>query len=425
MKRITLDGRDAWSMVRGKPDQLYSKIESIIRQELMTNRSRWAGWFDLPESMTAGDELPRIEELAAEIRRGDHYLVVIGIGGSYLGARALIHALSPVFSPCRVIFAGYQMDPSYLQRLLEFLEDKSYYVNVISKSGGTIEPAVTFRVIKQAMERKYSREEISRRIIVTTDRSRGILKALADAQGFRCFVIPDDVGGRFSALTPVGLLPVACAGISPRNLLKGAAEFKDLSLSEPGDDNPVYAYAALRDCLHREGKSIEILSCFSPALSYFAEWWKQLFGESEGKNGHGLFPASAQFTTDLHSLGQWIQDGPRIIMETFLYIRRHPNLIFPSDPLDFDHLNYLSGRSMDDINYQAYQGTCQAHRDGQVPVIRIELDELSAESMGHLIMMFEITTSVNGYLMGINPFDQPGVETYKKNMFSLLNCPGY
>lgn len=425
MNQINFIGQDAWSFVEEKPDRLYHKIQEIINHELKTNRSRWAGWFNLPESMLSSPELPQIEAVAAEILQGGNYLVVIGIGGSYLGAKAIIHALIPAFSQSNVIFAGNQMDSAYLIELLEFLKDKNYYVNLISKSGGTIEPAITFRIIKQAMEKKYSPEQVKKRIIITTDSSRGILKSFANSQGVRSFVIPDDVGGRFSVLTAVGLLPIACAGLPIRDLLEGALQLKSLSLSLPSDQNPVYQYAGLRDCLHRQGKSIEILSSFSPALSFFAEWWKQLFGESEGKNGHGLFPASTQFTTDLHSLGQWIQDGPRIIMETFLYIRQNPLWLFPSDPDDFDHLNYLAGKPLDEINRQAYQGTCQAHLDGKVPIIKIELNELSARSLGHLIMMYEMTTAVNGFLLGVNPFDQPGVEAYKKNMFKLLNCPGF
>ncbi len=396
------------------------RILQIETTELKTNRSGWAGWYKWPLTYTQTEEYRQIQLIAEEIRQRQSYLVVIGIGGSYLGAKAIIEALQPSFDPAKVIFAGFSLDGHYLQELCAFLEDRDFYINIVSKSGGTIEPAIAFRVLKQLLERKYNRSETARRIIATTDAHKGILKGLADQQGYRTLVVPDDIGGRFSVLTAVGLLPIAVAGFSIDALLQGARECQH---STQEAENPLYSYVCARDHYYKNGKEIEIMSTFEPRLRYFNEWWKQLFGESEGKSAQGLFPAATIFSTDLHSLGQWIQEGPRILFETFLFVHQKKPLVLPDSPQDFDQLNYLVGKDLNQINYLAYQGTAQAHESGDVPIIRLELDRLDEFTLGEMVFFFQKTTALNGYLMGINPFDQPGVEAYKKNMFRLLGRP--
>ncbi len=392
------------------------------------------GWVDLPAAYDK-EELARVRKAAARIRRDSDILVVVGIGGSYLGARAALEMLGHSFANAaskkvrggpQVVFAGNSISASYLADLLDLLEGKDVSVNVISKSGTTTEPAVAFRVLKAWMERKYGREGARDRIYATTDKARGALRTLATEEGYETFVIPDDVGGRFSVLTAVGLLPIAAAGIDVREILRGAKDARKAFASTDVEGNACLAYAAARNCLLRKGYAVEMLVNYEPGLHSFTEWWKQLFGESEGKDGKGIFPAGADFSTDLHSMGQYIQDGARFLFETALLVEtsRRP-LPIPDDPRNLDGLNFLSGLDMDQVNAKAAQGTALAHSDGGVPNLRIVVPELTPYWFGQLVYFFEKACAVSGYLLGVNPFDQPGVEAYKKNMFALLGKPGY
>ena len=389
------------------------------------------GWYDLPFQL--GDEYERVKAAAKKIRSDSQVLVVVGIGGSYLGARAVIEALTDPFANAEalsgkggtaVIFAGNSISPVYLSSVLELVKDRDFSVNVISKSGTTTEPAVTFRFFKELLEKKYGRSGAAKRIYATTDKARGALKKMADAEGYETFVIPDDVGGRFSVLTPVGLLPIAVAGIDTDALIAGAKE----AFGEYGDVSPekneCYRYAAARTALYRQGKSVELLVNYEPGLHYVTEWWKQLYGESEGKDGKGLFPAGCDFTTDLHSMGQYIQDGVRLMFETAIEVKEPAkDLIIGEDADNCDGLNYLAGRGMDFVNKQAAKGTAMAHIDGGVPNLKITIGKLDARSIGGLIYFFERACAISGYMLGVNPFNQPGVEAYKKNMFRLLGKP--
>lgn len=387
------------------------------------------GWRDLPEQYDR-EEYERIKAAAERIRRNCDVLVVVGIGGSYLGARAVISALTPAFplpgekSP-EIIFAGHQISSNYLGDLLEYIKDKRVCLNVISKSGTTTEPAIAFRLLKEALEEKLGRQEAARRIYATTDKSRGALKKLAEQEGYESFVVPDDVGGRYSVLTAVGLLPIAAAGIDIDALMEGARAMRHQLLDNPGQ-NIACEYAALRNGLLRQGKTVEILANYEPGLHYLGEWWKQLYGESEGKDGKGIFPAAVDLTTDLHSMGQYIQDGSRILMESVIGVEQSARpLLIREQPGDSDGLNYLAGRDLDFVNESALQGTRLAHLDGGVPVSLIRLPKLDAGHLGQLIYFFEYACGVSGYMLGVNPFDQPGVESYKKNMFALLGKPGF
>lgn len=382
------------------------------------------GWLDLP--LKELDELGLIEEEAARIRSEADVFVIVGIGGSYLGARAVIEALSiPGRTPV-VYYAGYNLSAEHLIKIRKMIRSKKVFVNVISKSGTTTEPGIAFRILRDEMEKTYGRDETSRRVIATTDASRGALRALAEQEGYRTFVIPDDVGGRFSVFTPVGLLPIAVAGIDIRSLLEGAAELPSLADIPDLTRDPSGLYAALRTILSRKGKVMEILAIWNEHLKYMAEWWKQLFGESEGKEGRGIFPASVIFPTDLHSLGQWIQDGPRNFFETFLVVRKNIlKLEIPQGEDDLDGFStYLTGKDIEEVSRKACEGTALAHHSGHVPCLSINMPELSAFYLGQLLFMFERAVALGGYMMGINPFDQPGVEAYKKNMFRLLGKPG-
>ncbi|MBQ7446002.1 MAG: glucose-6-phosphate isomerase [Clostridia bacterium] len=389
------------------------------------------GWYDLPFKL--GEEYGRVKAAAERIRKDSQVLVVVGIGGSYLGARAVIETLTDPFANAKalageggtaVIFAGNSISPGYLSSVLDVVKDRDFSVNVISKSGTTTEPAVTFRFFKELLEKKYGREGAAKRIYATTDKARGACKKMADAEGYETFVIPDDVGGRFSVLTPVGLLPIAVAGIDTDALVNGAKEAFNEYQSCDLKTNPCYAYAAARTALYRSGKAVELLVNYEPGLHYLTEWWKQLYGESEGKDGKGLFPAGCDFTTDLHSMGQYIQDGVRLMFETAVEVRTPAtDLIIGSDADDYDGLNYLSGRGMDFVNKQAAKGTAMAHVDGGVPNLKISIEKLDARGIGGLIYFFERACAVSGYMLGVNPFDQPGVEAYKKNMFRLLGKP--
>lgn len=405
--------------------------------ELLHNKTgaghEFTGWVELPSQIDS-EELSRIKMAADRIKKESDILVVVGIGGSYLGARAVIDSLSHSFSALLgekrknplIVYAGNNISGKYLKELFEVLEGKEVSVNVISKSGTTTEPAVAFRAIKKYMEERYGKAGAKTRIYATTDKARGALKTLADAEGYESFVIPDDVGGRYSVLTPVGLLPIAVAGIDINELLRGAKEAVSL-FSEPDlDKNPCYTYAAVRNALYNKGKQTEILVNYEPSMHFFAEWWKQLFGESEGKDHKGIFPAAVDFSTDLHSMGQYIQDGLRNIFETVIHIQSTGvDLAIEKDEEDLDGLNFLTGKMLGEVNQKAFEGTLLAHVDGGTPNIIVDIPELTPYYMGQLIYFFEKACGVSGYLLGVNPFDQPGVEAYKKNMFALLGKPGY
>ncbi|TVX88151.1 glucose-6-phosphate isomerase [Paenibacillus agilis] len=392
--------------------------------------SDYLGWINLPHEYDR-EEFARIKQAAAAIREHSDALVVIGIGGSYLGARAAIDSLSHTFhnemaGNTRIYYVGHHLSSDYVSDLLELLEGKDISVNVISKSGTTTEPAVAFRLFRDYMERKYGKDGARKRIFATTDKAQGALRTLADEEGYETFVIPDDVGGRFSVLTAVGLLPIAVAGINIDQMMAGAAAAAERFSNPDLASNPSYQYAAVRNALYRKGKSIELLVNYEPGLHTVSEWWKQLFGESEGKHQKGLFPASVDFTTDLHSMGQYVQEGRRDLIETVLQVSKpRREITIESDPANLDGLNFLSGMTMNEVNRRAFQGTLLAHVDGSVPNLVVTLDELNAYTFGEMVYFFEKAVAISGLLLGVNPFDQPGVEAYKKNMFALLGKPGY
>lgn len=392
------------------------------------------GWIDLPVDYDH-EEFDRIKKAAEKIKADSDVLIVIGIGGSYLGARACIEALTHTFYNSlskeqrklpQVFFVGNNISGTYLRNLLDVCEGKEVSVNVISKSGTTTEPAIAFRVFKKYMEDKYGKEEAKKRIFATTDANRGALLTLAKEEGYETFVIPDDVGGRFSVLTAVGLLPIAVAGIDIEEMMQGAAEGRSEYSNADVKENACYQYAAVRNALLRKGKNVEILVNYEPCLQYFGEWWKQLYAESEGKDNKGIFPSSLNFSTDLHSLGQYVQDGQRMLFETVLNVQSPKlDVVLEEEPVDLDGLNYLAGQTMDFVNKKAFEGTLLAHVDGGVPNLVLNIPELNAFTMGKLIYFFEKACGISGYLLGVNPFDQPGVEEYKKNMFTLLGKKGY
>ncbi len=391
------------------------------------------GWVDLPDN-TPEALLKKIEDTAAGLREKSEVCVVVGIGGSYLGARAVIEALSPHFNLLKkkagnpvVLYAGNNISEDYLAELIKVLDEKDYTLIVISKSGTTTEPAIAFRVLKNHLEQKYGRENAKERIVAITDKSKGALKELADNEGYETFVVPDDVGGRYSVLTPVGLLPIAVAGFDIRALLKGAQQMKAHSdKSADIDQNPVAAYAAVRNALYNKGKTVEIMVNYEPRLFYVTEWWKQLYGESEGKENKGIFPAGVSFTTDLHSMGQYIQEGLRNLFETVLSVEKPAHeLLIPKDEKNLDKLNYIAGKPVHEVNHMAELGTAIAHVDGGVPNLKVTIPEISEETLGEVIYFYELACAVSGYILGVNPFDQPGVEAYKRNMFALLGKPGF
>lgn len=394
----------------------------------------FTGWVELPNQIDQ-EELARIKRAADQIASDSDLLVVVGIGGSYLGARATIEALTHSFYSMLdkdlrkrplVFYAGNNISGKYLKELFDLFDQREVSVNVISKSGTTTEPAVAFRAIKKYMENRYGKEGARARIYATTDKARGALKTLADAEGYESFVIPDDVGGRYSVLTPVGLLPIAVAGIDLDELLRGAKDAVELFKEPSLENNPCYTYAAVRNALYNKGKHVEILVNYEPSMHFFAEWWKQLFGESEGKDHKGIFPAAVDFSTDLHSMGQYIQDGLRVIFETVINIKdTGVDLAIENDAEDLDGLNFLTGKNLSEVNQKAFEGTLLAHVEGGTPNVIIEVPELTPYYFGQLIYFFEKACGVSGYLLGVNPFDQPGVEAYKKNMFALLGKPGY
>lgn len=431
MERIRLDLSKTGSSVASYGETA-EKFNALLDND--TGRgSDFLGWVHLPSSITE-EELNAVEAAAAILRERCDYIINVGIGGSYLGARAVIEALQNSFEAYRsdrenpvILYAGNNIGEDYLSELLQFLRDKRFGIIYISKSGTTTEPAIAFRLLKGLLESQVGREDARERIVAVTDSAKGALRRMADEEGYRSFVIPDNVGGRFSVLTPVGLLPVAVAGFDIRRLVRGAADMQAMTASDiPFSDNPALRYAAARNALYAEGKKIEILANFHPKMHYIGEWWKQLFGESEGKEEKGIFTATVDLTTDLHSMGQWMQEGERTIFETVISVENQDTcLTIPSDSADLDGLNFLAGKRVDEVNKMAELGTRLAHVDGGVPNIRIILPQLDAYYIGQLFYFFEKAVGVSGYMLGVNPFDQPGVEGYKNNMFALLNKPGY
>ncbi|OWR80961.1 glucose-6-phosphate isomerase [Porphyromonas gingivalis] len=431
MERIRLDLSKTGSSVASYGETA-EKFNALLDNG--TGRgSDFLGWVHLPSSITE-EELNAVEAAATILRERCDYVINVGIGGSYLGARAVIEALQNSFEAYRsdrenpvILYAGNNIGEDYLSELLQFLRDKRFGIIYISKSGTTTEPAIAFRLLKGLLESQVGREDARERIVAVTDSAKGALRRMADEEGYRSFVIPGNVGGRFSVLTPVGLLPVAVAGFDIRQLVRGAADMQAMTASDiPFSDNPALRYAAARNALYAEGKKIEILANFHPKMHYIGEWWKQLFGESEGKEEKGIFTATVDLTTDLHSMGQWMQEGERTIFETVISVENQDTcLTIPSDSADLDGLNFLAGKRVDEVNKMAELGTRLAHVDGGVPNIRIILPQLDAYYIGQLFYFFEKAVGVSGYMLGVNPFDQPGVEGYKNNMFALLNKPGY
>ncbi|MYL33777.1 glucose-6-phosphate isomerase [Pontibacillus yanchengensis] len=412
----------------------YVKLAHHALHEKTGTGNDFLGWLNLPSEYDK-EEFTRIQKSAEKIKADSDVLLVIGIGGSYLGARAALEMLNHTFynqltkeqrQTPQVIFVGNSISAPYMNDLYDLLEGKDVSVNVISKSGTTTEPAIAFRIFRDFLEKKYGKEEARKRIYATTDRQKGALKTLANEEGYESFVIPDDVGGRFSVLTAVGLLPIAASGIDINQMMDGAQEAeKQLSESEL-EDNPAYQYAAVRNVLYNKGKSIEMLVNYEPSLQYFSEWWKQLFGESEGKDQKGIFPASANFSTDLHSMGQYVQDGRRDLFETVIHVEQpKSDITIEEDEQNLDGLNYLAGETVDYVNEKAYEGTLLAHTDGEVPNLVVHVPSLDAYTFGYMVYFFEKACAISGYLLGVNPFDQPGVEAYKKNMFALLGKPGF
>ncbi|NME83147.1 glucose-6-phosphate isomerase [Clostridium sp. SM-530-WT-3G] len=392
------------------------------------------GWIDLPVNYDK-EEFARIKKAAEKIQSDSEVLVVIGIGGSYLGARAAIEMLTNNFHNSldndkrkapKIFYVGNNISSTYMAELLQAIEGKDVSLNIISKSGTTTEPAIAFRILKSYLEKKYGVDEARKRIYATTDKAKGALKTLADAEGYETFVVPDDVGGRFSVLTAVGLLPIAAAGINIDEMMQGAADAREAYSNPSLKENDAYKYAAVRNALYNKGKVIEVLVNYEPSLHYFNEWWKQLYGESEGKDNKGLFPAAVDFTTDLHSMGQYIQEGRRILFETVVNIEKPKYEIeIEEDAENLDGLNFLTGKTMDLVNKQAFHGTVLAHNDGGVPNMVLNVPEISPYYFGYMVYFFEKACGISGYLLGVNPFNQPGVEAYKKNMFALLGKPGY
>ena len=432
---IKFSYNNALNFVSEEKVQSYQQQIDKSFRELYQKTGRgndFLGWMDLPEN-TSEELIAKIERLAETICSKSEVFVVVGIGGSYLGSRAVIEALSHHFVQLKnndapvVLYAGQNISEDYLNDLLEILDKKDYSMTVISKSGTTTEPAIAFRILKNHLEKKYGVEEARQRITAVTDKEKGALKQLANEEGYETFVVPDDVGGRYSVLTPVGLLPIAAAGFPIRELIEGVKKMKTcLAESTAIAKNPVSAYAAARNALYASGKTIEIMVNYEPRLFYFTEWWKQLYGESEGKEQKGIFPAGVGFTTDLHSMGQYIQDGLRLLFETVISVEKPGStLTVPNDSNNLDKLNYLAGKPLSEVNHQAEIGTTLAHIDGGVPNLRIEIPAINADILGQLIYFFEMACAVSGYILGVNPFDQPGVEAYKKNMFALLGKPGF
>jgi glucose-6-phosphate isomerase len=437
MSKVTFDASKAGNVIRPHEMDSMKKI-TLDAKELLLSRegagNDFLGWIDLPVDYDK-DEFARIKQAAARIQQDSEVLLVIGIGGSYLGARAAIEFLRHGFynnisreqrKTPEIYYVGNSISGSYLQGLIDVVGDRDFSVNIISKSGTTTEPAIAFRIFKKKLEEKYGKEEAAKRIYATTDKARGALKNLATEEGYESFVVPDNVGGRFSVLTAVGLLPIAVSGADIDALMEGAAAGRKAALEADFEENDALQYAAVRNILHNKGKAVEVLANYEPSLHYVSEWWKQLYGESEGKDQKGIFPASVDLTTDLHSMGQFIQDGARIMYETVLNVEKsRASVVIEEEPVDLDGLNYLAGKDMDFVNKSAMNGTILAHTDGNVPNLKINIPEQNEFYLGQLFYFFEFACGVSGYISGVNPFDQPGVESYKKNMFALLGKPGY
>ena len=429
-KHITVDYSKALAFINEEEIAKLGEEIKVAHEELHSGTGKgneFLGWVELPNNYDKG-EFSRIQKAAQRIQSDSEVLLVIGIGGSYLGAKAALEMLHKQFKKDKgleIIFVGHHISSTYMMDLMDYIHGKDFSINVISKSGTTTEPAIAFRAFKKILEEKYGKDGAKDRIYATTDKTKGALRILANQEGYETFIVPDDVGGRYSVLTPVGLLPIAASGLDIAQIMKGAqdasVEYKENSL-----ENEAYKYVAVRNLLYRSGKKIEMLVNYEPSLFFVGEWWKQLYGESEGKDQKGIFPASASFSTDLHSLGQYIQDGERIIFETVLNVES-PNreMYIEEDERNLDGLNYLAGKSVDFVNTQAFLGTILAHNDGGVPNIVINLPKIDAYTFGYLAYFFEIACGVSGYVLGVNPFNQPGVEDYKRNMFALLGKPGY
>ena len=437
MKKVLFDDSAAKAFVSADEIKNMEKLVLTAKEELVTKTGAgndFLGWIELPSKYNKA-EFARIKKAAEKIQSDSDVLLVIGIGGSYLGARAAIDFLRHSFynnipkskrKTPEIYYVGNSISTQYMAHLKDVIGDRDFSINMISKSGTTTEPAIAFRVFKKMLIDKYGKKEAAKRIYATTDKARGALKKVADEEGYEEFVVPDDIGGRFSVLTAVGLLPIAVSGADLDLLMKGARDMKKVCLEAEYENNPALKYAAIRNILLRKGKSIEILANYEPALHYIAEWWKQLYGESEGKDQKGIFPAAVDLTTDLHSMGQFIQDGQRTLFETVMELDGADcDIVIEKEDVDLDGLNYLAGKTVDFVNKSAMKGTCLAHTDGGVPQLKIYIPDRTEYSLGQLFYFFEFACGVSGYLLGVNPFNQPGVESYKKNMFALLGKPGY
>ena len=437
MAKITFDYSKAASFVSAHEMEYMKKLALDAKEQLLSRTGAgndFLGWIDLPVDYDK-EEFNRIKKAAKKIQEDSEVLLVIGIGGSYLGARAAIEFLRHGFynniskeqrKTPEIYYVGNNISSTYISGLIDVIGNRDFSINMISKSGTTTEPAIAFRVFKEMLEKKYGHDEAVKRIYATTDKARGALKNLANEEGYETFVVPDDVGGRFSVLTAVGLLPIAVSGADIDKLMEGAAAGRKMALEADFEENDSLLYAAVRNCLLRKGKNVEIVANYEPSLHYISEWWKQLFGESEGKDNKGIFPAACDFTTDLHSLGQFIQDGTRMMFETVMNVETPTvELIMGQESVDTDGLNYLAGKSIDFINKSAMNGVVLAHTDGNVPNLMVNIPEQNEFYLGELFYFYEFACGVSGYILGVNPFDQPGVESYKKNMFALLGKPGF
>lgn len=437
MSKVTFDYSKAAPFISEEEVSYMKELVVAAKDKLVAKTGAgndFLGWIDLPVDYDK-EEFARIKKAAEKIQSDSEVLLVIGIGGSYLGARAAIEFLRHGFynniskelrKTPEIYYVGNSISASYVKGLIDVIGDRDFSVNIISKSGTTTEPAIAFRVFKKMLEDKYGKAEAAKRIYATTDKAKGALKNLSNEEGYETFVVPDDVGGRFSVLTAVGLLPIAVSGADLDKLMEGAAEGRKLALEQSFEENDAMQYAAIRNILLRKGKAVEVLANYEPSLHYTSEWWKQLYGESEGKDQKGIFPASVDLTTDLHSMGQFIQDGSRIMFETVMNVEKsRETVLIEEEPVDLDGLNYLAGKDMDFVNKSAMNGTILAHTDGNVPNLKVNIPEQNEFYLGELFYFFEFACGISGYLLGVNPFNQPGVESYKKNMFALLGKPGY
>lgn len=435
--KVTFDYSTAKKFISDDEVKYAKKLAEAAKEELVNKTGAgndFLGWIDLPVNCDK-DEFARILKAADKIKNDSDVLLVIGIGGSYLGARAAIEFLRHQFyntvskevrKTPEIYYVGNNISSTYIKHLIDVIGDRDFSINMISKSGTTTEPAIAFRVFKKMLIEKYGKEEANKRIYATTDKVRGALKNLANEEGYESFVVPDDVGGRYSVLTAVGLLPIAVSGADITKLMEGAASMREICLNNSFEENDAMKYAAIRNILLRKGKSIEVLANYEPSIHYVSEWWKQLYGESEGKDQKGIFPAAVDLTTDLHSMGQFIQDGQRTMFETVLNLEKSPEeIVLEEEEVDLDGLNYLAGKTVEFINQSAMKGTMLAHTDGNVPNLKINIPEQNEYYLGQLFYFFEFACGVSGYILGVNPFDQPGVESYKKNMFALLGKPGF